>query len=450
MALSFRALGFPIELRLSFPVVAVGLGWLVTASWTGTIAFAMLLFASVLVHELGHALSAQAFGLTPRIVLYALGGATAWTPSEPLGRKPRIVVAVAGPLAGLVLGLLAYLIYTQAGHWPRVEALSLELALINWGLSFINLMPIQPFDGGHVLAAALGPERRMLAARVSAVFGIAVAVVLAQFGLWVGAAVFFASALMTLTARSHAETAYGQVEITGTALDGLLQRARRALDADEFEQARAIATVVLRTGPSNPMRRRCLEIVAWAALGEGSPSAAEEALARVPRSEVSEVDGYLRGALAEAAGDRVTAVRVLRAALESGDQRPSVLALLVRVHLEQREFELAARAARSLIGVVDPEEIRRVSRECRQGAAPSAAAALSWGLFSITGVARDALEAAVGHALGGEVDAAVDALEDARRAGLEDPASVLGPADLAILEGHARLAALLASSGAEP
>ncbi len=159
-----RISGIPIRLHWSFLILMVGF---VAQSWwaggfaqvltTGTLMTG--LFTSVLLHELGHALTAQAYGIRTRdITLYPFGGAAALEnmPNDPL---KEMVVALAGPAMNLALAAGLGLGWAIAGWWALAA-----LAMVNLLLGLSNLIPAFPMDGGRVLRAALASKMGWLPA----------------------------------------------------------------------------------------------------------------------------------------------------------------------------------------------------------------------------------------------------------------------------------------------
>jgi len=150
---------------------------------------ALGLFASVVVHELAHALTARRFGVrTDAITLFLFGG-VALLDEEPATPRADALVAVAGPAASAVLGLLGLGILAaleRFAHGPASDAPALFIAyfaVANGVLAVFNLLPAFPMDGGRVLRDILwhrsGDVRRAtrFAARVG--IGFATAFVLA-------------------------------------------------------------------------------------------------------------------------------------------------------------------------------------------------------------------------------------------------------------------------------
>jgi Zn-dependent protease/CBS domain-containing protein len=171
-------------------------------------ASALLLVVSILIHELSHAVVAQANGIkVERIVLWLLGG-VAELRGEPKTPKVDLAVAVVGPLTSIGLGALfgaatfGWLVVAGEG---LVAATLGYLAAINVLLAVFNLVPAAPLDGGRVLRAALwwlgGDQTRaaVAAARSGRFFGITLivlgiggALLLGWFGgLWLALIGFF-------------------------------------------------------------------------------------------------------------------------------------------------------------------------------------------------------------------------------------------------------------------
>lgn len=162
-ALRFRLLGVPVEIRASFPLL-IGLIGLPT-HWTPELMFGWLIVvgSAVLVHELGHAAAFICFGDRPQIVLHGAGGHTAG--AHP-GVRRMIVVSVAGPVAGLALGVGVLLVAPLLPSDPFVRQLVGDALFATFGLSVLNLLPIAPFDGrlmvDSAIAAAAGRPAGLL------------------------------------------------------------------------------------------------------------------------------------------------------------------------------------------------------------------------------------------------------------------------------------------------
>jgi Zn-dependent protease/CBS domain-containing protein len=134
---------------------------------------AVVFFASLVLHELGHALQARREGMEIEgITLWLFGGVAKFKGMFPsAGAEFRI--AVAGPLVSLALGGLFVLIAWLGGLPEPVDAVSAWLGYINLTLLVFNLIPALPLDGGRVLRSILWAARNDFAwaTRVAATIG---------------------------------------------------------------------------------------------------------------------------------------------------------------------------------------------------------------------------------------------------------------------------------------
>jgi Zn-dependent protease/CBS domain-containing protein len=146
---------------------------------------ALLLFASVLIHELAHSFVAKARGLNAKsITLFIFGGVSNLT-GEPKSATTEFVIAVVGPLTSFGLAAISWAVATAVDE-PRTEVIASYLFLINLSLGIFNLIPGFPLDGGRVLRAILWGATRSLrrATTWAANVGKLVAWLMFAAGLW--------------------------------------------------------------------------------------------------------------------------------------------------------------------------------------------------------------------------------------------------------------------------
>lgn len=154
--IKFRLGRIPVTVRPTFWLVAFLLG-LGLGDRRLQLAWVVTVFLSVLVHELGHALTARRFGASVDITLTTLGGFTRWSKPEggiPPGR--RAVVAAAGSAVGIAVGLVVlglYLWLRPGGQFLATVVLLIVWVNVGWGV--LNWLPIRPLDGGHLVLAFL-------------------------------------------------------------------------------------------------------------------------------------------------------------------------------------------------------------------------------------------------------------------------------------------------------
>ncbi len=215
----FTWFGIPVYVHWSFGLIFVYILWKSnqqSASTSDTLwltGLYMALFACVLLHEYGHALTARRYGIRTRdIVLLPIGGMARL---ERMPEKPsqELMVAIAGPLVNVVIAFLLLIAIWLFAHPDQLEALRLsveaqatgdlvedsgieiakllEYALIltmgNLVLFFFNLIPAFPMDGGRVLRALLSMRiGRPKATRVAAIVGQVIAALLSMWGIYEG------------------------------------------------------------------------------------------------------------------------------------------------------------------------------------------------------------------------------------------------------------------------
>ena len=182
--ISFRLFGIPVTVGGSFLLVAALLGWSAAARIDAVVAWVLVVFVSILVHELGHAFTAIRFGSEVAIELNGLGGLTRWNPpGGQLSPGKRALVAAAGSAFGFAFGGLVWLLTNQLGPFSGLTGFVVRnLVYVNvfWGL--LNWLPIRPLDGGHLLISLLDKVAPSQAPRIAR----------AVFMVTAGAALFLA------------------------------------------------------------------------------------------------------------------------------------------------------------------------------------------------------------------------------------------------------------------
>ncbi len=153
--------------------------WSAETSWIVAAISTVLLFVSVLIHELSHSIVAQSEGIpVSSITLFVFGGVSN-IQREPRTARDEFLMAVVGPVSSLVIGLIAYgLLTTLGGALPSpVRGVLYALAFYNVALAIFNLIPGFPLDGGRVLRAAIwGASRNYVrATAIATAIGHAVA-----------------------------------------------------------------------------------------------------------------------------------------------------------------------------------------------------------------------------------------------------------------------------------
>lgn len=173
----FRIFNFPVRVHFTFFLLAVLLGLslgniLYVAIWV------VVVFISIMIHELGHAFTAQSFGRSPTIELYTMGGLTVSNRYSLLSYPKEIFLSFSGPLAGFLAYGLITLFLSLVGpiQQPLIAFFFRQLQFVNlvWGI--FNLLPILPLDGGSIMRHAYhwlrSPYDERTPLIISIVFGI--------------------------------------------------------------------------------------------------------------------------------------------------------------------------------------------------------------------------------------------------------------------------------------
>ncbi len=162
-----KILGIQIGLDYSWFVIFALLTWMLADSYypdefknwspllywlTGAVT-AILLFVSVLLHELGHSVIALRYKLPVRSITLFLFGGVAQVGAEPPSAVAELLIAIAGPLVSLALAVFFYALQSAVSGVEPLLGLTKYLAYINMALVLFNLIPGYPLDGGRVFRA---------------------------------------------------------------------------------------------------------------------------------------------------------------------------------------------------------------------------------------------------------------------------------------------------------
>lgn len=206
--LPFRLLGIPLYLDVTFLIILPLLAWLIGSQLEAFILLtelpidpepltqgftpyllglwaALALFISVVIHELGHAVTARRYDVeTERITLWLLGGMAHFR-EMPQQRGAEAVVAIAGPITSFALGGICWLILgfvpTEMGGLYFVVVYTMYMNVV---IAIFNLIPALPLDGGRVLRSLLNLRMsRLRATQISAGISRFLAIALGLFGL---------------------------------------------------------------------------------------------------------------------------------------------------------------------------------------------------------------------------------------------------------------------------
>jgi len=203
--------------------------------------FILSIFACVVFHEFGHALTGKRFGyITRDITLLPIGGLARF---EKLPEKPKqeFLVAIAGPMVNFVIALILYIIIRPSLHYIlglnlaviTPENFFIMLLMANLTLGLFNLIPAFPMDGGRILRALLALfQPREKATKLAAAVGFVIALGFIFIGLFYNPVLIFIGAFIILAAFSESAMVGDQALLAGHTVGDIVMHHYASLTAN--------------------------------------------------------------------------------------------------------------------------------------------------------------------------------------------------------------------------
>ncbi len=224
-----RIAGIDVYMHATFLLL---LGWVALNYWINEgsaqavlagVLFLLALFACVLLHEFGHALTARQFGIQTRdITLLPIGGLARL---ERMPEKPlqELWVALAGPAVNMVIAAALFVILLITNAFEPLSTLSVtggnflqRLLAVNATLALFNLIPAFPMDGGRVVRALLATRMEYTqATQWAATLGQAVAFLLGFIGLFGNPFLIFIALFVWIGAAQEASMVQMKAALSG-------------------------------------------------------------------------------------------------------------------------------------------------------------------------------------------------------------------------------------------
>jgi len=265
-----RFAGIPIRIEPAFILVLGLLGFAGRGTLLAAIEWIVLAGISILAHELGHAAVYRRFGIQPSIRLWSFGGLTY---GEAVSPARSIVVSLAGPATGLVIGVVVLAVSSVLGSVSptlaeQLEPVVADLLYINIGWSLFNLLPVLPLDGGNVASAVLRAARRDTGWATN--LSLVVAGVITVAALLRGQSYIALVGVFLMAWNWRVRATLREIPQSR-----LLARAWNELYYDP-SVAIATARAVAAKPVSADIKFEATEIMGWAALASGSTAAVRE------------------------------------------------------------------------------------------------------------------------------------------------------------------------------
>jgi Zn-dependent protease/CBS domain-containing protein len=160
--------------------------WFVAEYWIVAAATSILIFGSVVLHEVGHSIVAMYYKIPVRRITLFIFGGVAEIGAEPPSAKAEFWIAIAGPLVSFGLAILFGLLQSVFATIAPLFAMVRYLALTNGSLAVFNMIPAFPLDGGRIFRAILWKLTHSLrkATAIAANVGRFIGFLFILFGVW--------------------------------------------------------------------------------------------------------------------------------------------------------------------------------------------------------------------------------------------------------------------------
>jgi Zn-dependent protease len=335
-----KVLGIPTKIDPSF--------WLLSffiASGRGfnlpfMLEWLVVVFISVLFHELGHALIGRRFGLSPQITLYSMGGLTSWSEAKEISPAKHLAISLAGPAAGFLLGGICFVagpVMLSALPSKLSTAAYNDLIWVNIGWGVFNLLPILPLDGGHVLLTLEGWLTRRRDQIISHAISLLACVALMYLAftlrsLWV-------AVLGVWFAYSNATFLLNRLKTSrDNKLESKLEAAREAVNAGRLDAALDISSELQKKALTDRVRSEASRLLIFIFIKQKRYKEAEEELTRF--NGLFGPEYFLQGVLSYEKGEMLRAIPDLKKAFEQSSDYQIGLMLSQALMAEKRYAEV--------------------------------------------------------------------------------------------------------------
>jgi Zn-dependent protease len=333
-----KILGIPVKVEASFLLLllmasARNSDVSMIAEW------GLVVFFSILIHEMGHAFTGRAFGLEPQITLYAMGGLTSWTNNrKEIKPAQSILISLAGPFSGLLLGGLVFLLqpFYKGDSFLMSVAIS-DLLWINIAWSLFNLLPIVPMDGGHILESVEEWWRGKRENIVSTCISLAVSVMV--FGWAISVKYYWIAFLTGWFAWSNAGAIIQRIkQRVDRSLQEKIDSAREELKNENGKAVIKLSKEVFEKAKSEQLQQSALELLIYGYVLEMNFEDAEKRLHHY--KVIFGAHLYMEGFLLYHKGEFDQATAVLQEAFNNENSFRTG-ELLFQAHLQANRLEQA-------------------------------------------------------------------------------------------------------------
>ncbi|MFB3903133.1 MAG: site-2 protease family protein [Acidobacteriota bacterium] len=261
--------GIPVYIHATFVLIIV---WVALSHWLrgqsfgaalAGIVFVLALFACVVLHELGHALTARRYRIKTRdITLLPIGGVARLErmPDDP---REELWVALAGPAVNVAIAGTLFLVQYVTGSWQALGDVSISqgsfverLMLLNVFLVAFNLLPAFPMDGGRVLRALLATRLSYVrSTQLAATIGQAMALLFGLVGFLANPFLIFVAFFVWIGAAQEASLVEMRTSLAGIPVSQAMQTEFRVLETSD-SLGRAVDMILAGAQQDFPVTER--------------------------------------------------------------------------------------------------------------------------------------------------------------------------------------------------
>ncbi|MBI5345996.1 MAG: M50 family metallopeptidase [Chlamydiae bacterium] len=239
----FSFLNIPVNIHFSFWIFLIFFVR-TSSSPAEMVIYSLVLFISLIVHEYGHGLTALYFGKDPKIDLLAFGGYTTYRDFG-LSEKQKFLITLNGPLFEAFLILFAYILL-RANIFQSSYILYFLYILVKFNIFWclVNLVPLYPLDGGHLLRQLLEKKFGEKGFKISLIIGNISAILGCLFFFWhqyFGFAIIFA-----IYGFQNMQMSFKNLKLKQNNF-GLYNDGVRSMENNDNEKAKAIFKKLLKT-----------------------------------------------------------------------------------------------------------------------------------------------------------------------------------------------------------
>lgn len=258
--MNFRFLNIPIRIEPTF--------WLFLLFFSGfyrepsieSVIGAIVMIISLLIHEYGHALTAVYFGANPTVTLEAFGGNAQYN-SHGISKFQQFIITLNGPLVeSLLIFIPYYLLKSEvfASHYYTQVILYITMRVnILWCL--LNLIPIEPLDGGHLLRYLIEEKFGAQGYKISLIIGLISVALIAPYLFFKG--ITFFSIFLVILAFQSLQKLTRHSEQNEVSAYSLYLQGVEAANSNHAEKAKKIFKKLLRS-KDNYIKHAAIESLA--------------------------------------------------------------------------------------------------------------------------------------------------------------------------------------------